>query len=384
MSEDLLRSPLHDRHLALEAHLGDLAGWQMPLSYRSALDEVQQCRRRAGIFDVSHVGRIRIRGDGALDLLERLCTHDVARQEDDTAEPTLLCNERGGVIDNGFLLRLSDHWLLTTNPHNRAKVLEHLRSEAQGRDVRIDDQTQRTAQLAVMGPQAATLLDAILPFKPSQTPHLGVQSGSFMIASYTAARVTSSGDWGLEVIVSTMVASLAWDFVVRKAGDNCIAPCGLAAHDVLRLEAGICAYGHELNETIDPITAGLEGLVSIGHDFIGRDAIEKIRQRGPARRRVGLRLTQPLADLKKDPTVDEGIAVVGSTALPRLGMAVLATDGLEIGTITSGTYSPTLEATIAMAYVATDIQEDDEVLLELAGQRQSAKIVPLPFYHHTK
>jgi len=366
MSENLFQSSLHDKHVAAEASMGDVAGWRMPLSYRGVLDEVRQVRATAGVMDVSHIGRIRIRGDGALAVLEYACTHDVARQDDNTATPSLLVNESGGIIDAVTLLRLEEHWLMLCSPINRLKVLEHLTILADAMDAKVDDQTTKTTMIEVAGPAAVNALDHVLPEKASAMAGNGAKSGSFMIAHYTVARAAGLGVWAINVAISNLFAGQAWRFITAKAGDNCIAPVGLSARDVLRIEAGQPAYGWELNETIDPYTAGLDGRVDFGHTFIGIDALRKLAAGTPARKRAGLVLAPSSAGLHGD-------------NIPRQGDAVRAGDR-EIGTITSATYSPTLDRIIALAYVAADIADTDQpVTIDRAGSPLEAKTTSLPF-----
>ncbi len=335
--------------------MGEEGGWAVPVSYGYPLDEARTIRSRAGVFDLSHLGRIRIRGNGALELLERVCTADVAHQEDNTAMHTLLCNEAGGILDEAFLLRLESMWVLTTNAANREKLLAHLKNQ----DVvgaKIDDQTAKVSQIAVAGPAAEKILGAVLPIPVTGLARGEAKMGSLMIANYIASRSGYCGQWMLEVMVPGMFAGKAWAYITQKAGENAIAPCGMAARDILRIESGLCRYGHEVNETIDPITAGLGGCVDFDHDFIGAAAVEKISQAGPTRRRVSLVLDTPCGD-------DTG-QTVDVEAIPRLGAAITRTDGGEIGTVTSGTFSPHLRKIIAMGYVAASHAETDaEVLI---------------------
>lgn len=361
---DLSKTALHAQHTAAGATMGEEGGWATPISYRGALEEALEVRRRAGVFDVSHLGRIRIRGDGALDLLERVCTADVAHQEDDTTLHTLLCNEQGGILDECFLIRLANFWVLTCNAHNRQKLLDHL-AEQKIDNMKIDDQTTMVSQLAVAGPAAEDILNEVLPIRLDGLKDHAAKMGSLMIANYIAARSGYSGEWTLEVMVPGMFATKAWDFITQSAGKNAIPPAGMAARDVLRIEAGLCRYGHETNETIDPITAGLERYVDFGHDFLGAEAIRKIQQKGPVQKRVGLIFEEPPAGKPSPPSI------------PVSGEVVRKTDGAEIGTITSGTFSPQQDNVIAMAYVVSDLAESgDEVLV---GEHP-ARIVALPFY----
>jgi len=367
MSEgELNRTALHGKHTAAEAKMGPDGGWEMPLSFSGAADEVRAVASRAGVFDVSNVGRIRIRGDEALDLVERVCTADVVRQEDDTARFTLLCSDAGGIIDQCLALRIDDWWLLTTSPVNRVKVLEHLRAEGDGLSVKIDDQTTKTSMVCVAGAEAEGLLDRALPIRVAGLAPGQLKAGTLMIARYIALRTGYTGFWGLDVILPNMFAGQAWRFITDKAGENAVPPAGAAARDVLRIQAGHCRYGHELNETIDPYMAGLGDAVDFRHEFIGRAALEALADKAPARRRVGLVLSAP-----PDPSVPG--------AIPGLGTEVTRPDGGQIGAITSGTFSPTTDSVIAMAYLATaDAQVGADVLVGPDGPRP-AKVVSLPF-----
>ena len=280
----LLKTVLHDRHVAAGARMGPWEGWDMPLDYGDADGEVAEVRARAGVFDISHLGRIRIRGDGAVDLLERLCTSDAARQEDDTTAVTLLCNDAGCIIDAGILIRLENDWVLTCSSPGRQKVLEHVQANAADFDVKVSDQTQNTTHICVCGPEAARILDAVLPEKVSSLPRGAAKIGSFVIARYIAARTGFTNLWSLEVILPNMLAQQAWSFITAKAGANAIRPAGMTAREILRKEASLPRRGSDFDDTTDPITAGLERIVDFNHDFLGRDAILKIKQArgGPA------------------------------------------------------------------------------------------------------
>ena len=327
---------LHDRHVALEARMGEEAGWLVPLSYASALQEVETVADRAGVCDVSHLARLRIRGDDALDLLERAFSHDAARQEDDTAALTCLCNERGGVLDCGYLLRLDESWLYTGDAGNRLKVVEHLGRLA-GDDVRIDDLTPKTSQFAVTGPEAPRLLTTILKEDLAALPFGTVRTSNYLVAKIHASRTGYGPFWSLEAIVPNMLAGQAWDLLTRRAKGNAVSPIGHAARDVLRVEACLPRYGHEIHERIDPLTAGLPHCVSLDHDFIGAEAIARVRDRGSSRRLVRLEIDGP------PPPARPSIA--------RLGDGVSDDEGNHVGEVTSGTFSPLSQRVLALAYL---------------------------------
>jgi len=361
MGDETDRRPaLHDRHVAAEATMGAEAGWHVPLQFAGVAEEVAHVRRRAGVMDVSHIARIRVRGDQALAALERLCTMDVAHQEDFTAARTLLCNQAGGIVDDGFLVRLSEEWLLTCSPINYEKVLAHLEAVTGGMDVKISDQTTQTTHLAVTGPQALRLLDAVLPEKASALPPGGVKVGSLLLARYIAMRVGYSGQFCLEVILPNLLAWQAWRFITQKAGAHCTPPVGLAARDVLRIEAGLPRYGHEINETTDPFAAGLERLLDFDHDFLGRSALLERRRRPPSRRLTGL-------------------LGAADGAIPALGSAVADAGGREIGAVTSGAFSPTLQRVIAMGYVTNDTNVGTDVHVQTQDGPHAMQVTGLPF-----
>jgi len=361
-----LRTALHPLHVSGGATMGEEAGWEVPLSYRDPLQEAGEVRRRAGLFDLSHVGRIRIRGEGALRLLKRACTADAGRQEQDTSVPTLLCGENGGIIDACRLIRLEGFCVLTTSPARREKVLAHLGSLAGRFGAKVDDQTPRTAMLAAAGPAVAGILDTVLPFRVSDLPDGAVKLGSLLVAKYIAERADMAGEWGVRVSVPNMIAGQAWRFITERAGERAVAPCGCLARDVLRIEAGLPAYGREIDETIDPVTAGLEEYVGPAHDFIGAEAVEKIKKAGAARRLVGLILQAP-ADGRQGP-------------VPTLADAVLDAAGRQVGAVTSATFSPALQKVIAMAYVSPAAAEPGtKALVRIDAHSRPAQVTSLPF-----
>lgn len=379
--EELRPTVLHDCHMALEAKMGQEGDCLVPLSYGNALGEVGQTRQRAGVIDMSHTVRIRFRGDHALDLLERICTHDVAHQQDDSLAQSLLCNERGGIIAEIELLRLESSWLMTSSAGNRASLLEYVQLQGAGMNVKIEDLTLKQARIDVLGPQAKELLDAVLPFKVSDLKNGGVKEGSMLLVKYIAARSDMGGLWGAQVYLPELLAAKAWNFITHKAGDRAIKPLGLAALDVLRIEEGIVRYGHEINQTIDPVTARLENMLHMGHEFVGREALLQLQQRRPARVRVGLLLesSNRLAAAKE---IKDSIFLFDlQDIIPRQGAAILDSAGSEIGVVTSGTYSPTMSSAIAMGYIsASAAQVGGDVLLDIQGTRKQATVVDLPIF----
>ena len=283
MSEgtELLRTALHARHVAAGAEMGPVCGWEMPRHYGDPQAEYERARARAAVMDVSHVGRIRVRGDGAVDLLERLCTADVGRQEDDRAQYTLLLNQAGGILADAMVVRLESFWVLTVAPARRQAVLAHAQALAGDFGAKVDDQTFKTSMLATVGPAAGAILDRVLPKKPSRLARGSALTGSMLIARYIASRTGPTRLWSLEVMLPNMLAGKAWQFITHKAGDNAIAPAGLLVRDRLRADAGIGAWGEDFDESSTPVSAGLMKAVDLGHDFLGRDAVRRFLDDAP-------------------------------------------------------------------------------------------------------
>ncbi|MFW6155437.1 MAG: glycine cleavage system aminomethyltransferase GcvT [Planctomycetota bacterium] len=358
--DDTLKTPLFDLHEAAGARMVAFAGWSMPMLYTSILDEHHATRTGAAVFDVSHMGRLRVRGDHAFKLLDRACTADVRGQEDHTIGYGLLCNEHGGVIDDVMVIRLPDEWYVVCNASNRRKVVAHLEqlNEGEGFHADLTDRTIATAMLAVQGPEALAKLAGALPAEAVRLERHGVDAGVHMGVRYVASRCGYTGEDGLEVILPAPAARRAWEYLAVAGG---VTPAGLGARDLLRLEAGLPLYGHELNETIDPITAGLGRAVRERDGFVGHEAIAALRENGTPRTLVGLRLD--------------------TNRIARQG-AVVAADGAEVGVVTSGTFSPSCKASIAMAFVDRAHAEiDTPVRVRLrAANEVDGRVVRRPFY----
>lgn len=349
---------LNDKHAAMEARMGPSGGRLVPVSYASVLDEVEAACHEAAICDISNVTRFRIRGDGALELLQRVCTHDVARQEDDTAGLTCLCNQRGGIVDCGYLYRMENRWILTGDGGNRDKTLEHVVEAAAGLDVKVDDITDKTCHFWATGPRAPEQLDTLLDRDLGALPLHAVKVESYLVTRLIASRTGYGPRWSLEVIVPNLLAGQAWQFVTKK-DEASLRPIGHTARDVLRIEAGLARYGHELNETIDPFSAGLDRCVSLDHDFIGRDALDE-RKAKPGRRLARLELEQ--------------VSPPEAPPIPRMGAEIRDDQGRSIGTVTSGTYSPVSGGAIGLGYVAPDAEWGMEVQVRCADQWRRATL----------
>jgi len=362
----LKRTPLYDFHVAAGAKMVEFAGWEMPLLYRGIVPEHQQTRASGSIFDVSHMGRLRFSGHAAEAFLNHVLTRNVSDQQVGQSRYSLVCNAGGGVLDDVIVSRDQESWLVVCNAANRAKLLDHFHAVAKaGRfGVQIEDQTESTAMVAIQGPRVIERLAEVVDV--SHIPRYHFQRMSIMFFSLTFFRSGYTGEDGVEVILSARAAAMA----VRALGgstdrhDATIMPAGLGARDTLRLEAGMPLYGHELSESIDPLSAGLGWAVDLNKDFIGAEALRQIARDGPARRLVGLEL-EGRRIARQDTPIHTGDAVVGA--------------------VTSGTFSPTLQKSIAMAYVdAPHAAEGAALAADIKGALVGARVVKLPFYRRPK
>ena len=367
--DGLKRTPFYDFHVAAGARLVDFAGWEMPILYRSIVDEHEQTRRSGSVFDVSHMGRLYFTGRDAARFLDYVLTRNVAEQKVGQSRYSLVCNASGGVMDDVIVSRDQRHWLLVCNASNREKLVRYFaaaRQEQGGFDVQIDDRTESTAMVAVQGPKVIEKLSDVLPTDLKSMKKYSFANDEVMMTRYMVSRSGYTGEDGVEMILPAKAAAMAMKMLGEGRGDregSTIRPAGLGARDTLRLEAGMPLYGHELSETIDPLSAGLAWAVDLGgKDFVGAEALRGVMSKGLKRRLGGLAL--------------EGRRIA------RHG-AEVKKDGRVVGEVTSGTFSPTLQQSIAMAFLDTTFGEGAEVEVDLKGTLSPAKVVRLPFYKRT-
>jgi aminomethyltransferase len=360
----LKRTPLHDFHVSCGAKMVDFAGWEMPILYRGIVEEHQQTRASGSLFDVSHMGRLYISGKDSVPFLDKVLTRNVSQQRVGQSRYSLVCNSAGGVLDDVIVSKDAKHWMIVCNASNRAKIVKHLIAsrDAGGFDSRIDDQTESTAMMAVQGPRVIELIEEALSIDIRSIKRYGFENGTHMLSRYTVFRSGYTGEDGVEIVVSAgtaqnMIKSLSSEM---NKPDAPVKPAGLGARDTLRLEAGMPLYGHELAEGLDPISAGLNWAIDLSKDFIGSEPLRVIAQHGPARKLVGLMLESPRI-ARQGTQVKRGPAVIGE--------------------VTSGTFSPTLQKSIAMAYVDRGSAEPGTAVeVDLRGALLPAKVAPLPIY----
>ena len=359
----LKHTPFHDFHVSAGAKLVDFAGWEMPILYRGIVEEHNQTRNSGSMFDVSHMGRFSFSGKDVVAFLNRVLTRNVSDQQVGQSRYSLVCNERGGGMDDVIISRDEKNWILVCNSSNREKVWKHFGEVRRTQDFDFDmaDNTEGTAMVASQGPKVIDRLSEILPVDLKGMKRYHFHTGSVMLVKITVFRSGYTGEDGVELIIPAKMASMAMKLLGGKMDkpDATIKPAGLGARDTLRLEAGMPLYGHELTELTDPLSAGLGFAVDLSKEFIGAGALRKVKE-GPKQKLVGLEL-----DGKR---------------IARQGAEVLL-NGQIVGQVTSGTFSPTLQKSIAMAYVdAAHANEGTTLEADLKGTLNLAKVVKLPFY----
>jgi aminomethyltransferase len=356
-----LRTPLYDWHVAHGARMVDFGGWDMPVQYTTIIDEHIAVRTGAGLFDVSHMGRLSFAGPDSLSLIQRVFTNDAATMKDGQVRYGLICNERGGVRDDVLVYRWPYGYSMVVNAGNRTKILSWIAEHKGTRNVEVSDRTTATCMAAVQGPKAVEMCRGLTAIEPSQLAYYHAAPGMYQGKPCVVSRTGYTGEDGVEIIVPAAQGAALFDELVARGAK----PCGLGARDTLRLEAAMPLYGHELGEEIDPLQAGLGWAVKINKgDFIGRDALLRLQQDKTLPVRVGLELE------------GKRIAREGTTTL---------SDGRPVGRVTSGTFAPTLQKVLAMAYVEPALSAVGTALsVDVRCKIEAARVVGLPFYRRPK
>ncbi len=362
----LKRTPLYEQHLALGARLVEFGGWEMPVQYSSILDEHRAVRTRAGLFDVSHMGEFKIEGNDALAFLQHLVPNDVSRLAIHQALYTQLCLPNGDTIDDLIIYHLADnHYMMVVNAANIDKDFAWVQQEAKNFDVQITNQSDTTALLALQGPEAQSILQPLTEVDLSTIHYYHCAPGMVDGINCIISRTGYTGEDGFELYCAPVDAPKLWNTLLAAGKERGLLPAGLGARDTLRLEAGYCLYGHELDEQTNPLEARLGWTVKLDKgEFVGRNALVKVKEDGLKRKLIGVEMSE------------RGIC--------RGGYAVYE-DDQQIGALTSGAPSPTLNKNIGMGYVETSHAiVGKTVHIDIRGKRTAAQIVALPFYKRQK
>ncbi|HEX4963912.1 MAG TPA: glycine cleavage system aminomethyltransferase GcvT [Thermoanaerobaculia bacterium] len=363
-AEPLKRTPLYECHLEAGAKMVDFAGWEMPVQYQGVIDEHRAVRTAAGLFDVSHMGEVRVRGTGAEAFLQRLTPNDVSKLVPGRAHYSGLLTDQGTYVDDILIYRLAaDDFLVVVNASNAGRDFQWIaaRAHADGADAEVANQSDQYALLALQGPQALSLLAPLATPGIGEIKYYGFRQGEVAGVPALISRTGYTGEDGFELYLAPADAAVVWRRLVAAGA----VPAGLGARDTLRLEAAMALYGHEIDETTTPFEAGLAWVVKLDKgEFAGRAALLAQKAAGTPRQLVGFEVE------------GRGIARQGHGAV---------SNGERVGAVTSGTWSPTFEKALGMAYVPPALAAPGTRLaLDVRGKTLPAAVVELPFYRRPR
>ncbi|RDI41171.1 glycine cleavage system aminomethyltransferase GcvT [Falsibacillus pallidus] len=365
---NLKRTPLFEVYKKYGAKTIDFGGWDLPVQFSSIKEEHEAVRSTAGLFDVSHMGEVEVKGKDSLDYLQKLMTNDISKLKDGGAQYTAMCYENGGTVDDLLVYKMEDnHYLLVINASNIQKDYDWLEKHLEG-DVSIRNLSEETAQLALQGPMAETVLQQLAnQHSLSDIKFFKFQTNVDLKGIHAlVSRTGYTGEDGFEIYCAAEDAVKLWDAILETGKEEGVIPCGLGARDTLRFEANLALYGQELSPDITPIEAGIGFAVRADKeaDFNGKSVLKEQKENGAPRKLVGIEM------------IDRGI--------PRHGYEVFIGDE-RIGEVTTGTQSPTLKKNIGLALIKSEFSSlDTEVEVEIRGKRLKAAVVATPFYKRPK
>lgn len=355
------KTPLAQTHEKLGARMVDFAGWYMPVQYVGLREEHDNVRKNVGLFDVSHMGEVRFKGPKALESLEWLTTNDVAKLNDGEAQYSLLPNDQGGLVDDiiVYCLKKNEDYLVCVNASNKDKDFAWMSTHNKG--AIVTDESDLWGQIAIQGPRALELCDRVFGFKVSEMKPFTLQAGQFQNHKIMVATTGYTGEKGCEVFIDAAGTPALWLHLLEQGKDLGIMSIGLGARDTLRTEMKYSLYGHEIDDTTNPYEAGLGWVIKPAKkDFMGKGLIVGKKETGLTRNLVGFKM------------LEKGI--------PRQGYSLFSFDNKEIGKVTSGTHSPTLDEPIGIAYIDLAFaKEGTEFQLDIRGRKAKAVVCKTPF-----
>ena len=355
---NLLKTPLHNTHIESGARMVPFAGWDMPVQYSGILDEVKAVRTNCGLFDVSHMGRLDIHGVHASDFLNKTLSVDVIKLRPNRARYGVICNDAGGIIDDCIVYKFDpEHFLLVPNASNKNSVIDWLNQHTSNAEVTITDITDQQAMIALQGPNAIKSLNNQVSNDVSNLKMFNFMQESIDGIDVMIARTGYTGEDGVELFVPKSKAPQIWETFARNGAK----PCGLGSRDLLRIEAGLLLHGNDMDITVNPFEAGLDKFVNFDKDdYIAGPALRKIRSKVPKQKLLAL--------------------YINGNRVARPGY-LLMYENTEVGHITSGTYSPTLDRNIALGYVQTGLIDNyTDLKCDVRGQLTDLEVTKLPFY----
>lgn len=363
MVEDHINEiPLAEVHRKLGAKMVPFAGFNMPVRYSSDIEEHKTVRDGVGVFDVSHMGEFILEGDGALDLIQKVCTNDASVLKPGKAQYSCMTNETGGIVDDLLVYMLDENkYMLVLNASNIDKDWNWIESK-NSEDVSMRNISDETALFAVQGPKAIDTLQVLTSIDLNQIPYYSFATGNMAgVESVIISATGYTGAGGFELYVHKDQAAELWEEIFKAGASYLIKPIGLGARDTLRLEMGYCLYGNDLNDDTSPIEAGLGWITKFNKDFTASSLLYKQKEQGLRKKLVGFELEE--------------------RGIPRKDYLIENMDGVEIGSVTSGTMSPSLNKGIGMGYIKAEYASPGEkVFIRVRNKALSAKIVKLPFF----
>ncbi|MGZ4033680.1 MAG: glycine cleavage system aminomethyltransferase GcvT [Bacteroidia bacterium] len=361
-SAELKSVALENKHISLGAKMVPFAGYNMPVSYSGLNDEHVTVRTALGVFDVSHMGEFILKGENALDLIQRVTSNDASVLQDDKIQYSCLPNDKGGIVDDLLVYRIhANEYMLVVNASNIEKDWNWI-SKFNTKGVEMKNISDGVSLLAVQGPKAILALQKLTDMNLSEIPYYSFKKGKFngeenVIVSNTGY----TGAGGFEIYFDNKVADKMWDAIFAAGAEYGIKPIGLGARDTLRLEMGFCLYGNDINDTTSPIEAGLGWITKFTKEFTNSKALLEQKEKGVAKKLVGFEM------------IDRGI--------PRHDYPIADASGNIVGVVTSGTQSPSLNKAIGMGYVPTALSKaDSEIYIMIRDKAIKAKVVKMPFY----
>ncbi len=362
------KTPFYEVHTAAGAKIVEFAGYAMPVQYTGIIEEHNRVRDSAGVFDVSHMGEVEVSGEKAAEFVQFITLNDVTALYEGRAQYSAMVYENGGMIDDLLVYHLGDKYMLVINAANKAKDIAWIHKQAASFDgVTVKDVSDQTALIAVQGPKSRDVLQRLTDVDLSNIKFYHFRNGILADTGMMISRTGYTGELGFELYYNATEAdnTAVWNAIIEAGKTEGIAPAGLGARDTLRLEMGMLLYGNDMNENTNPLEAGLGWITKFDKgNFIGKEALLKIKQNGVTRKLTGLKI------------IDQSIA---RRAIPRHGYPI-SSNGKEIGEVTSGTLSPTLQTSIAMGYMEREyVEEGREVAISIRGKEVAFAVTKPPF-----
>ena len=367
---ELRKTALNETHRKMGARMVPFGGWDMPVEYSGIVSEHMAVRTQAGLFDVSHMGRVEVEGAGSLALLQRLSSNDVSRLQDGQAQYTALMNERGGIVDDFLIHKIGEEkYFLCINAARREADLDWIATHNTGgvavRNIAVRNISDETSQLAIQGPRSLAILQPFVSVDLNAIRYYWFMRGEVMGVPAWIARTGYTGEDGFELYVPVAQSEKLWHALLEAGKSEGILPCGLGARNTLRLEAGMLLYGQDMNDQTTPLEAGLGWITKLDKGpFLGREVIEKQKREGVPRLLAGFRM------------IDRAIA---------RDDAPVYKNGQLVGKVTSGSYVPFLKRNIGLASLPKELAKAGEkIAIQIRGTMAAAEIVPTPFYRRVK